>query len=125
MPSVKLKNKDIVFLYECLKCAVESRFDYVVNDKPKTHKLFLAPTFMEFRFKKFAFIKEDSKRKECIKKAKTFLRDIYKQRLKLNPIATSSTQGKNDVSSSASDTLVSTAPPALSNKVLNNKVSNV
>ena len=51
-----------------LKARIEWRFDYVLNDKSNTKGLFLAATLMDFRFKKFDFIKDEAKRKQLIKK---------------------------------------------------------
>nr|XP_047132437.1 zinc finger BED domain-containing protein 4-like [Hydra vulgaris] len=57
--------------------SLKGRFKYIfAND------FFLAATFLDFKFRKFEFIKNDIYRYECISKAKMFIKTFYEMHLK-------------------------------------------
>ena len=57
--------------------SLKGRFKYIfAND------FFLAATFLDFKFRKFEFIKNDTYRYECISKAKMFIKTFYETHLK-------------------------------------------
>nr|XP_047144767.1 zinc finger BED domain-containing protein 4-like [Hydra vulgaris] len=57
--------------------SLKGRFKYIFASD-----FFLAATFLDFKFRKFEFIKNDIYRYECISKAKMFIKTFYEMHLK-------------------------------------------
>ena len=122
---VQLKDNDMKILFGSLKASVKWRFDYVINEKSNVHSLFLAATFLDFRFKKFSFILNHDQRKASIKKAKVFLKDFYKCHFEAHHSIgseNSATQGNINATLTNSN-IAASAPPTVQEKIINNKVN--
>ncbi|XP_065678492.1 E3 SUMO-protein ligase ZBED1-like [Hydra vulgaris] len=107
--------------------SLKGRFKYIfAND------FFLAATFLDFKFRKFEFIKNDIYRYECISKAKMFIKTFYEMHLKETEeiditIETNCLNNTlNSFNSSADNTIktfqqLSTSPIANNITLVNNK----
>ncbi|XP_065681569.1 zinc finger BED domain-containing protein 4-like [Hydra vulgaris] len=93
---------------------------------------FLAATFLDFKFRKFEFIKNDIYRYECISKAKMFIKTFYEMHLKESEeidiiIETNCLNNTLNLSNSSADNTIKTfqqssTPPIANNITLvNNK----
>jgi hypothetical protein len=87
--NIELKDKDVLAFQQNLLPLLEWRFDYILKAE-----IFVAATFLDFRFKKMEFITKQLERKAKIKLAKQFLTKLYTSHFStdLNITDTSSTQ---------------------------------
>ena len=98
-------------LFGSLKASVKWRFDYVVNEKSNVHSLFLAATFLYFRFKKFSFILNHDQRKAAIKKV--FLKDFYKSHFEAhNSIGSENSATQANINATQTNANIAASAPA-------------
>ena len=93
------KNESIIALLENLLYSLKNRFKLVLEDD-----FFVAATYLNFRFKKFGFIKDKLEQEMQIDRAKEFLKEYFvkrNERLSSNEIFTPQTQNTHETPSSA------------------------
>lgn len=81
--NTQIKDKDVVALKQHLIPLLKWRFDYMIKDE-----IFVAATFLDFRFKKMEFLTTVTERKAKIKLAKNFLQNVYLSHILDRPIQT-------------------------------------
>ena len=87
LPSMKISDNDVKKLCNQFGEELQGRFNFVLSDK-----IFLAATFLDFRFKKFEFISTLSERKTKIIDAKNWIIEWYETNIQ-DP---SNTQSNNE-----------------------------
>ena len=79
LTDIKMKNECIIQIRYGLMDSLNKRFKYVFDNK-----LFIASTFLNYKFKKFEFVSDDDERANFVNNAKEYINDLYTQKCKNN-----------------------------------------